>query len=354
MPLPIKAAMAASVGVLSLAILWIASGAVGPAVDGAVRGIGGLVTTVGNVVSSPEPTGAPAIADAPSIVQPAEPYTNDDAVDVTVNVPASVAGQQGYTVRLWVTVKDGDPQVITEVPVAATSVLVIPDVELVKGRNDIQASIVGPGGESELSGVATWTLDQSRPKVTITSPKDNAATAKDSVTVKGKTQANSVVRVKNALTGATETGNADTDGLFSIKVVVEPGINELTVTAVDPAGNPNTDTVTVRKGSGSMQVSLTGTAYRFTAKRLPAHVTFTVRVIGPDGRRVPGALTLFTVTVPGLEAIVSDEQLTNANGTASFQTSIPKGALPGTGLATVLVTTDAYGELTDRQVLTVK
>jgi hypothetical protein len=60
------------------------------------------------------------------------------------------------------------------------------------------------------------------------------------------------------------------------------------------------------------------------------------------------------VTVPGLEAIVSSEILTNSSGTATFTTRIPKGALPGSGLASVLVTTDAFGQTTDRQVLTVR
>ena len=54
------------------------------------------------------------------------------------------------------------------------------------------------------------------------------------------------------------------------------------------------------------------------------------------------------------DAIVSDEKMTDRNGVASFTTSIPKGAMPGAGLASVLVTTDNYGLKTDRQVLTVR
>lgn len=354
LPLPVKAAMAVSVVLLSFGVLWVASGAVGPIVDGAVRGIGGLVNSVGNVVSSPKPTDAPATSDSPVVVAPDQAYTNDDLVDITVNVPASVAGQEGYTVRLWVTLPDQEPQVLTEVPVGPTAVQVIQDVELTKGRNDIQASVVGPGGESELSQIATWILDQSRPKITISSPKDNSSTSKDVVNIKGKTQAGSTVRVKNDLNGAVEAAQAGKDGLFAVKIAVDAGYNTLTITATDPAGNPNTETITVRKGSGAMQVSLTGTIYRFSSKKLPKNVTFTVTVTGPDGRRVSGAIALFTVSVPGLEAIVSNELVTNGSGVASFSTTIPKGAQPGSGLATVLVTTDNFGSLSDRQVLTVK
>jgi Glucodextranase, domain B len=354
LPLPIKATLAASVVLLSMGILWVASSAVGPMVNAALTGLGEVVSSIGNVVSSPEPTEPPAIATAPSIVAPDEPYTNDDVIDVTVNVPAAWVGKDGYTVRLWVTLPDKEPELLDEVAVGPTSVLVIPEVELQKGRNDFQASVNGPGGEGELSGVATWVLDQSRPRITITSPKASSSTTRDSVTIKGKTQARSTVRVRNELTSAVVTVLAGKDGLFQAKIGVSNGINEITITATDPAGNPNTESVRVRKGSGDMTVSLTGSAYRFTAKRLPRTVTFTVVVSGPDGRRLPGAVALFTVSVPGLEAIVSDEKLTNGSGVASFTTSIPKGALPGSGLASVLVSSDSYGQKTDRQVLTVR
>ena len=83
-------------------------------------------------------------------------------------------------------------------------------------------------------------------------------------------------------------------------------------------------------------------------------MTFTVQVTDPDGAPVADADALFTVSVPGLEAIVSGEIKTNENGTARFTTSIPKGAMQGSGLATVLVDTGEFGTLTDRQVLTVR
>ena len=78
--------------------------------------------------------------------------------------------------------------------------------------------------------------------------------------------------------------------------------------------------------------------------------------IAPDeetGKPLQDATALFTVSVPGLEAIVSGELTTNGQGTASFSTMIPKGATPGGGLATVLVTARGEDDATDRQVLTI-
>lgn len=355
MPLPFKAVLALAVVVLGVGTLSVATGAVAPLTASLASGFGGIIDSVGSVVSSPEPTAPPDISDAPAIVAPDEAYTNEDTVDITVNVPAVIAGVDGYSVRLWVTLKDQDPKLVRDVPVGPTSVQLLAGVDLEKGRNEFQASVMGPGGESELSAVVPWVLDQSRPSIKITAPsKSSSSTSKSTVTVKGKTQARSSVRLKNDLSGAVVTVVAGKDGLFEAKVALDTGVNKITITSTDPAGNPNTETITVRRGSGAMLISLTGSAYRFNSKKLPQRVTFQVVVTDPAGRRLSGATALFTVTVPGLEAIVSSEIRTSSNGVASFTTRIPKGAMPGSGLATVLVTSSEYGDKTDRQVLTVR
>ena len=234
---------------------------------------------------------------------------------------------------------DAEPTLVVEQPIGQASVQLIPSVGLDKGRNAFQASIVGPGQESELSAIATWVLDTSKPKLTIISPEDGSSTNKDNVTIKGKTQAGSSVRLKNDDNGATATVDANKDGLFEGKIRLSAGLNAIQITTVDPAGNPNDASLTIRKGSGKTTAKLTATAYQFRTNRLPKQVTFTVQVTDPDGKPIADATALFTVSVPGLEAIVSGEIRTNENGTARFTTSIPKGAMKGSGLATVLVDT---------------
>jgi hypothetical protein len=352
LPLPARAFLAFSIAALGLTIVWVGSGAVGPFVSGVVRGFGGFVGQLGGIIASPTPTAAPLITGAPSIVPPDEAYTNLETVDITVNVPPDAVGRDGYSVRLWDTLKDSPATVLAEAPVGSLAALVIPGVALGAGRNDIQASLVGPAGEGERSAVVTWVLDQVPPKITITSPKDGASVTKTTVTIKGTTQARSAVVLRNDANGATASTQADPDGLFQVDVAVAAGTNAITITATDPAGNANSQVLNLRKGSGQLTASLTGTVYRFAANKLPRNVTFTVLVTGPDGRPVQGATALFTVSVPGLEAIVSGEIVTGQDGTASFSTTIPAGAMAGSGLATVLVTT-TNGTATDRQVLTV-
>lgn len=353
LPFVAKALLAASIVVMGGFIMWAGSGGVGPFLASVAGGFGGFVETVGTAVGSTAPTAAPITSGAPVIIAPEQPYTNAETIDVSVTVPAEIAGETGYSVRLYVTLPDIDPRMLAEVPVGATSVLVIPGVTLVKGPNDLQASVVGAGGESELSPVVSWVLDNVKPKFSVTSPKNGASISKTSTTVKGKTQAGSTVRLANNVNGATATVVASKDQLWEAKIAIGEGVNVITITITDPAGNANTGTLKLRHGSGELRAVLTGSAYHFKASKLPRPVSFTVVVTDPGGSRLAGATALFTVSVPGLEAIVSGQIRTNSSGSATFTTNIPRGAMPGSGLATVLVTTDGLGTITDRQVITV-
>jgi hypothetical protein len=195
-------------------------------------------------------------------------------------------------------------------------------------------------------------LDQSKPKVSVISPKNNAQVKKATVTVKGKSQAGAEIRLTNAANGAIATTVVGQDNLWETTLAIADGGNAITVTARDPAGNENTTELNVRKGSGRLTATLTSSAYRFKASKLPRNITLSVAVTGPDGLRLSSATALFTISVPGLEAIVSGEVPTNKSGVATFSTTIPAGATPGGGLATVLVTS-GNGTVTDRQVLTI-
>ncbi len=359
LPPGVQILLGAAIVMLGAVVLFAGVGKVGPILAAAVRGLGGIASNVVTPTVSATPLPSGAVSDAPMIVAPSQQYTNNSAIEITLKVPGSVAGQTGYTCRLWVTLPNAEAVIATEVPVGATTQLKIPDVALAEGPNSFQASIVGPGGESVLSTPVTWILDTTKPSVKITSPANNASITQATVLVKGKTQANSDVRIANGANGAATTTTADTTGVFSGTVAVAAGSNVLTVTATDPAGNTNAATVTVTRGTGQLRAVLTGTTYRFTVAKLPKNVTFTVVVTGPDGRRVGGASALFTITVPGLQPIVSGVFLTDSSGTAAFATTIPAPSLPGTGtgsgLASVLVTLpDGVTTTTARQVLTVQ
>ena len=61
----------------------------------------------------------------------------------------------------------------------------------------------------------------------------------------------------------------------------------------------------------------------------------------------------FTLSIPGMPTVTPDGT-TSANGTATFKTTIPKGADLGQGSATVLVSSDEFGSTQDYTVITIK
>ncbi len=350
----VGALLAVAIVVLGGFTLWVSAGAIGPLVSSAVRSFGSFVTSVGNASPSASPLAGGAVAAAPVIEPPDQAFTRTTTVDITVQVPVSVVGLTGYTCRLWVTLANAQPAIVTETGIGGTAQLVLSGIALAKGENKFQASIVRPGGESKLSAPVSYVLDTSKPKVTIISPTNGASVTRDAIIVKGKTQADSSVRIQNGGNGATATATADGTGLFSAPIAIATGTNDITVTVKDPAGNSNTATVTVTRGTGKLNVALTSTLYSFRVNRLPGTIKLTATVTGADGHHLAGATALFTVSVPGLQAIVSANKTTDANGVATFSTTIPKGAMAGAGLATVLITTTGTDTATDRAALTVR
>ena len=361
LPISAKALLAVSILCLAGTVVLIGSGTLGSVVGALAGGVGSVVRQVASAVASSSPTLPPVISDVPAISSPDNPYTNIETVDISVTVPVTAVGKSEYKVRLFDTVTDAPTSsprptaVIGDLPVGPTSTLVFPGVTLTSGNNAMQVALVGPNGEGGRSTVVTWVLDQVDPKITIVSPKDGVSVTSDAVTIKGKTQPDSTVLLRDDANSATASTQADADGLFNVAIATTSGLNTITIEATDPAGNTSSVSLHVKKGSGQLSVALTASTYKWKVSQLPAGVTFKVIVTGPNGARLGGATALFTVTIPGLAAIVSPQVNTSADGSASFTMTIPAGAtpdVPGGGLVAVQVTSDS-GTGTARQTLTI-
>ena len=113
---------------------------------------------------------------------------------------------------------------------------VIP-VQLTDGINDFTVTIVGPGGESDPSLVVRYVFDDAPPKITITSPKNNATVNSKAVEIKGKTQARTTLLARNEANGSSIAGTAESDGTFTLSVALSAGANKITIDGTDPAGN---------------------------------------------------------------------------------------------------------------------
>jgi hypothetical protein len=346
MPLPASVALAVAVLALAGVVLATVSGALPRVVATIGTAFGGIAEPI---FASPTPNLTPApIPGVPTLVAPDSAYTNVATATISGTVPIEVVGRSDHRIRIYVAVPDQEAVPVKEVPVGVTPSFVVPDLPLENGRNDITATIFGPGGESDPSAIVTYVLDTSKPKVTISSPKNGAIVNGATATIKGKTQGRATVLARNEANGTATTAEAKTDGTFSMKVPIVAGTNGISVTATDLAGNVGTPAVvSVKRGSGKLTVALSASAYRVSAARLPRTIELRAVVTDPNGRGLRGETVTFTLALSGVPALTGDS-VTGTGGRATFRTTIPAGATVGSGLATAFVDSAEFGEASGR------
>ena len=348
--LPFRLLFAVVVVALGAGVLLLATG-----------GLAKVAATIGNTFSgfvsdlttapSPSPS-APTVADAPVLVAPDEPYTNQPTVDLVGRVPESVVGATQMRIRIYVAIGDGAPGIVLEVPIGASQSFLVPKVELSPGANAFTATIIGPTGlESDTSAVVTYILDVSKPRLVVSAPRNGAIVNARTVALIGQTQARSTMSARNLTTNATVAGAADEKGAFNLVLPIGTGVNKIEVVAVDPAGNENTLSLSVRRGTGALTAKVTASVYRIRLNKLPEPVTLTVTVTDPDGRALRNASVTFTLAVPGVPAITSSTLTTSSGGTATFTTTIPKGADVGQCSVTAIVQAGDFGDINVRTVI---
>jgi hypothetical protein len=341
--MPLVARLGLVVAVVALAAVVFST------VTGALpRVVSTIGTALGGIADSVLPTTSPSASLAPipappALVAPGNTYTNQPTATLVGTVPLEVVGRDGFVIRVYVTLPDQEPVAVRDVAVGETPSFVVESLPLERGRNDVTATLVGPGGESEPSPVVTYVLDTSKPKVTVTEPADGATVNGEIATITGKTQGNSVVVARNEANGTSATATADSAGTFSLEVTLRSGTNGIALSVTDPAGNLGSAVLTVLRGSGSLEVGLSASAYRISAARLPRTIVLSARVTNPDGNVLSGEVVTFTLSIPGVPAITGDD-VSDESGMATFQTIIPAGATVGSGLATAFVITADFGE----------
>ena len=333
--------LAALVG-LGLTAVLTANGSVGrvaTAVSGSVTG------AVAGLTATPTPRASVAtVSDAPTIVVPKEAYTRDDRVDVVVSVPGDVVGNEDAVVQLYLERPQREARPLQEAPVGESQELVIPQVPLATGRNFLTATIKSEAGESEHSARVTYVLDLEEPKIELRSPRDGETVNAAEVALTGKTQGRTNLSAQSGSAGKSVKTVSASDGTFELLVPLAKGENEITLKATDPAGNRAEKTLKVERGEGELTATVEGAPSEFRVADLPDTLEVEVTVTDPDERPLADAAVTFTVTVPGIPVITS-EGATGADGRAVFRTTVPAGAMEGTGLAAAFVRTEAYGDV---------
>ncbi len=338
-------------GVLALCggILYVGMNGVGMVVGGVGSTLAGFID---GVTATPTPRASlAAITGAPSLEQPTEPYTSEATVDLIVTAPAGLAGNTDHHIRVYLTLPDQTPTAIQDAALSTEAKTVIP-VQLENGINDFTVSIVGPAGESDQSASVRYVLDTVPPKITVTSPKNNATVNGGAVDISGKTQARTTLLARNDANRSSIAGTAEADGSFKLSLALAIGVNKITITGTDPAGNVTEAVLTVNRGAGKLTVALTASVYQIKRSKLPEPVTLSASLTDPDGKPLAGVDVTFTLSMPGIPTVTIDGK-TSADGKASFKTTIPKGATVGQGSATVLVTSSEFGSTEDFTVISI-
>jgi hypothetical protein len=346
-PLVTRTLLGLAVLVLAGAAFIAAVGGFGPVLSALGSGFGAAID---RLVATPVPTSLDLPpTDAPRIASPEQPYTNDPAVDLNVTIPLEAIGDPTAKVRIYLALEGLDPAPVKDVFVQTTSRMVVP-LELTKGRNDITATLFRGAVESDQSPIVTYFLDLVPPKITVTSPKDGATIDTPDATIKGSTQAGTTLIVRNSANSASITTVAARDGTFELSLPLVPGENQIQIAATDPAGNENTASLKLTQGNTDMRVKLRASSYTISVKHHPRSLQLSVLVTDPSGDPLGGATAFFTLQIPGLPAI-SNEFVTGADGRAYFTTQLVGDIKTGSGIGTVLVTHETYGEATDRVAL---
>jgi hypothetical protein len=347
-PLATRTLLALSVAVLAGATFVAASGGVGPVL--ATLGAG-FSSAFDRLTATPLPTSTELpLTDSPRIASPAQPFTSESMVELRVTVPVEAVGDPTAKVRIYLALEGLDAAPVIEKTVGTTTGMTIP-FELTSGRNDITATLIRGEDESEHSPIVTWFLDTEPPKITISSPRNNAAIDAIEVTLRGSTQAGTSLVARNAGNGTSIASVAGRDGTFEFGMILAPGTNVITITGTDLAGNVGDAKLTLLQGSKEMGARLTASTYRISVSKHPANLQLVVFVTDPSGAPLAGAQAFFTLQIPGLGPI-SNQLVTGAEGRAVFTTPLVGELDTGGGVGTVLVTHELYGQSTDRVTLT--
>jgi hypothetical protein len=330
------------------AVLATATGGIGSLVRALGTSLSGFV---GSISTTPGPSSTPVvIAGAPAIAAPAEPYTNQPRADLEVTIPQEYVGHTDVRVRIYLALEGQDPAPITEITVGSTIRLIIP-VDLTAGRNDLSATIVEAGVESEASPAVTFILDTEPPQFALSEPEDGATVNRPDVTITGTTQPRTTLLARNEANGTSISGQADADGAFTLDLPLGPGHNGIRLKGTDPAGNEGELVISVVRGSGTLTATLASSANRVSLASLPVSLQLNVLVTNPDGLPLEGATVTFNLTVPGIPP-VAKEAITGADGRATFTTTLPAGVTAGSGLATAVVASAEFGETSANRTIT--
>lgn len=151
-----------------------------------------------------------------------------------------------------------------------------PSAALKDGPHTISIAVSDNDGNAAAAVSASFTVDVTKPVLTVSSPAENLITNKASQTISGMTNdaTSSPVTITITLNG-TDVGaiTVGTDGAFSKAVTLKEGTNAIIVKATDSAGNETTITRTAKLDTAVPQLN------EVTISPNPANASASVQIV---------------------------------------------------------------------------
>jgi hypothetical protein len=318
-----KAGVVAVVAVLGIVVLF-ASGLLG-------GGGGPQPTPAASAFAAVTAPASLSLSEAPVISGGDTVATRDKSWTARVTLVSTEVPREELTLRV---LRNGEQ--LRDVDLGKGEKMAVPDIGLKVGDNAITVAYVWNGQSGPESNTVTVTRDSSAPTVDVASPVDGTTTSSGSVTVAGRAETGSTVRIKNATVGSATDAQTDTDGSFSASMVLVNGDNKLTVTATDTAGNVTTVSRTVTRDPNASDLEIELSHKSLQLSNLPVSLEITATLTNGTGTSDDGAEVIFSLSPPG---VPTSTYLTKIQSeVATWTPQVPSGASVGGGFATAKVT----------------
>jgi len=238
----------------------------------------------------------PSADTTPPVMEITSPTNNAEVNQSPVTVNGTISDESTVTVTV-----NGINATISNGSYSAS-------IPLVTGSNTLTAIATDAAGNTASTSIQVTLLpppDISPPVIGITSPADDAVVDQSPLTVTGTVSDESTVTVAiNGINATVSNGN------YSVSVSLQEGLNTLTATATDAAGNT---------ASTSIQVTL---------QQPPADTPPIIEITSPVSLQTFGTSPITVsgiVSTPDATLLVNREIVTNDNGTFSALVTLEEG-----------------------------
>ena len=286
----------------------------------------GATESPGEVV----PSAAPG---APLLITPDPSTVAAQTVTIRGSLPDDLLGLSDALLRIKIVTDDGSVITGAEVELPKTPGFEIPGIPLASGENVLSAVVVVDGAAKTPSNTVTVTRDTTSPEVTITSPNPGQLVSGADVTIRGESEGDANIQVRNETSGISSSGVANSNGQYSINISLRNGINVISVTATDGVGNSSRTSVEITTSASVGRVTLVVNPGTIFLNKSPKSFRITATATDSTGAPVVGANVCIMITAPGLSPITLPCSTSDSNGRAIGEYTFPENyATEGRGL----------------------